>query len=152
MPEDILKPNQQRKLQPPGLRFFDHIAHVHGCSGVLQRRGDHFAGITDVEVFRAPSLDIVEISRSRDVPDSGTNSRIIHFNISIFATIGPRNQNAISEKPGENANAKFTVVKRGEGEPPREPLRPSSGSSSYSRLQPVGVQIRFLRPTSRPPA
>ena len=44
---------------------------LHRRAGGLERCGDHVPGFIDVEIFRAPALDVVKIAGSLNVPGSG---------------------------------------------------------------------------------
>ena len=56
------------KLQPAPLRLLDHVGDVHRRARLLQRLGDDMPGLVDVEIIRAPAMDVVEIARRLDVP------------------------------------------------------------------------------------
>ena len=77
--QNVLKPDQQRKFQPARLRLLDHIGEIHRRAGVLQRLGDDVPGVVDVEVFRAPAVDVVQIAGGLDVPRLAGVGRIAHF-------------------------------------------------------------------------
>ena len=68
MPQNVLKADEQRKLQPAPLRLLDHVRDVHRRAGILQRLGDDVPGVVDVEIFRAPAMDVVKRARRLDVP------------------------------------------------------------------------------------
>ena len=76
--KNILKSNQQRKLEIPPAGFLDDVSDVHRRAGILQRFRHHVPGIVDVEIFRAPALDIVQVARSRDIPAVVGVSRVTH--------------------------------------------------------------------------
>ena len=68
MPQNILKPDEQRKFQPAAFRLLDHVREIHRRARVLQRRGDDVAGVVDVKILRAPALDVVKRAGGFDVP------------------------------------------------------------------------------------
>ena len=80
VPQDVLKPDQQRKLQPAPLGLLDHVREVHRHAGVLQRPRDDVSSFVNVEILRPPALDVVEVAGRLDVPQAGGGvSRIAHF-------------------------------------------------------------------------
>ena len=68
VPQDVLKPDQHRKLQPARFGFFDHVGQVHRRAGVPQRLGDDVPGFIDVEVLRAPTMNVIQIPSGLDIP------------------------------------------------------------------------------------
>ena len=79
MPENILKPDEQRKFQAATLRLLDDIGDVHARARVLQRLGDDVAGVVDVKILRAPAGDVVEVARGLNVPRGGGVVRVAHL-------------------------------------------------------------------------
>ena len=79
--KNILKANQQRKLQPAPFGFLDHVGDVHRGASVLQRLGDDATGFVDVEIFRSPAIDVIEVSRGLDIPRRLRGGRITHVKI-----------------------------------------------------------------------
>src|SRR5206468_12239441 len=75
MAQDVLETNEQRKFQATGLGLFDHVVDLNAGPVFLERSRDHVPRFVDVEVFRTPALDVIQIARVLDVPgrrgDSG---------------------------------------------------------------------------------
>src|SRR5207237_7833124 len=81
--DDVLKTNQQRKFQSAASCFLDDVDELDTGAGFLQGSGNDASGVVDVEVFRAPTLDVIKISRRGDIPGVRPDSRNIHDNASI---------------------------------------------------------------------
>jgi hypothetical protein len=61
VPQNVLKPDEQRKFQPAPLGLLDHVRDVHRRAGFLQwRMRHHVAGVVDVKILRAPAMDVVK--------------------------------------------------------------------------------------------
>ena len=60
--QDVLEPDQHRELQPARLGLLDDVGQVHRRAGVPQRLGDDVPGFVDVEVLRAPAMNVVQVS------------------------------------------------------------------------------------------
>src|ERR1043166_986011 len=76
--QNILKADQHRELQVARLRLLDHVAQIHCSSAVAQRFGLHAPGVVDVEVFRAPELDAIEVARVLNGPGAAGVEKIAH--------------------------------------------------------------------------
>ena len=79
MTKNVLEADEQRKFQPAPARFLDHIGDLHRSARVLERRGDDFARVVDVEIFRSPAMDVVEVARCVGVPVRRRVGRIAHL-------------------------------------------------------------------------
>ncbi len=66
--QNVLEPDEQRKLQPARLRLLDHIGQIHRHARVLQRPRHDVSGVVDVVILRAPAMDVVKRARRLDVP------------------------------------------------------------------------------------
>src|ERR1035438_9460397 len=87
--QDVLESNQQRKLQPASLGFFDHIGQVHRRAGIAQRLGDDMPGLVDVKVLRAPTMNVVQVASGLDVPGLLPTGRVGRFHrLRTMRTIG----------------------------------------------------------------
>jgi crotonobetainyl-CoA:carnitine CoA-transferase CaiB-like acyl-CoA transferase len=62
---------------PPGL--LNDVGNVHRHARLLQGPGDDVAGFVDVEILRAPAMDVVEVAGRLDVPRPGGVGRIAHL-------------------------------------------------------------------------
>ena len=84
MPENILKPDEQRELQPPPARLLHDVREVHAHSRFLKWAGDDVTSIVDVEVARAPAVNVVEGAGVLDGPGgrtiSGGFAHFLRFN------------------------------------------------------------------------
>src|SRR2546425_10180859 len=69
--KDVLKADEQRKFQAARFGLLDHIREIHRRAGLLQRHRDDVAPGVDVEIFRAPTVDVVKTARGLDVPGLG---------------------------------------------------------------------------------
>ncbi len=63
MPQNILKPHQQRRFQSPLAGGGQHVQHLHLRAGRLLRARHHAAGGVDAKIIRAPAVDIVHAAR-----------------------------------------------------------------------------------------
>ena len=68
VPQDVLKPDQHRKLQAARFGFLHDIGDIDRGAIFLQGFGDDAPRLVDVEVARAPALDVVQIASLLDVP------------------------------------------------------------------------------------
>ena len=68
MAKDVLETNQQRELQTARLRLLRYVADFDARAVLLKRAGHDMSGFVDVEVFRSPARDVVQVSRSLDAP------------------------------------------------------------------------------------
>ena len=68
MPENILKPNQQRPVQIAFLRCGNDGRQLHRRVIPRQRFGHHAAGRVDVIIPRAPAVDVVHLARLTNTP------------------------------------------------------------------------------------
>ena len=68
MAQNILETNQERKLQAARLRLLRNISKVHRNSAFLQRTSHHVPFVIDVEIFRAPSVDVIKSAGGLDSP------------------------------------------------------------------------------------
>ena len=59
VPEQILKPDDQRETQTAIARFIYDFENVDRAAVFLQRLGDDVAGWVDSEITAAPAIDIV---------------------------------------------------------------------------------------------
>ena len=66
--QNILEADQHRKLQAPPLGLLDHVRQIHHRAIFAQGHGDDVPGLIDVEVLRAPTIDVVKSARRLDVP------------------------------------------------------------------------------------
>ena len=73
--QNILETDEQRKLQLPLAGLFDDVRDLNGRPFFAQRSDHYVSGLVHVEVTGPPSVDIVEGTRSGDVPRSGGSSR-----------------------------------------------------------------------------
>ena len=55
-------------FSPRALRLLDHVRDVHRRAGLLQRPRDDVAGVVDVEILRAPAVDVVKRAGRFDAP------------------------------------------------------------------------------------
>ena len=93
--EDVLEPDEHREFESAAFGLLDDIRQVHRSAGLLQRPGHDVAGFVDVEVFRPPSLNVVEVSGGLEVPAVVRVSRIAHRSFESKRTIGGCAQNSI---------------------------------------------------------
>src|SRR5690349_17765209 len=68
MPENVLEADEQRQFEPACPGLFDDIVQIHRGAGFLLGRGNDVPGFVDVEIFRAPAVDVVKTARRLDVP------------------------------------------------------------------------------------
>ena len=68
MPQQVLKANQNRRVEVERLRFAESIDDRDGDAVFLQRRDGEVAVRADSEVPRAPPLDHVQSSRIVNAP------------------------------------------------------------------------------------
>jgi len=68
MPQNVLETDQQRELQSPALCLFDDVVDLDARASFLQRAGDNAPSLVDVEVLRAPALDVIQVARGLNVP------------------------------------------------------------------------------------
>ena len=68
MAQNVLKPDEQRKFQPARLGLLDHVRQIHRHARVLQRARHDVPGVVDVEILRAPAVDVVKRARRVNVP------------------------------------------------------------------------------------
>ena len=68
MAQNVLKPDEQRKLQPARPGLLGHIRQIHRHARVLQGPRHNMPGVVDVEILRAPALDVIKRARRFDVP------------------------------------------------------------------------------------
>ncbi len=68
VPQNVLKPDEQRKFQSAALGLFNHVRKVHRRAGVLQRSRHNVPGLVDVVILRAPAMNVVKRARRFDVP------------------------------------------------------------------------------------
>ena len=66
--QDVLKPDEQRKLQPARLGFLDHVGQIHRHAGVLQRSRHDVSLVVDVKILRAPAMNVIQVARRFNVP------------------------------------------------------------------------------------
>ena len=68
MAQNVLKPDEQREFQPARLGLLGHVRQIHRHAGVLQRARHDVPGFVDVEILRAPAMDVVQVARRFNVP------------------------------------------------------------------------------------
>src|ERR1700730_1553684 len=68
MPEQILKPDDERKTQAARTRFVDDLEEVDGTAIFLERLGHNIAFGIDSEISTAPTIDIVRRNCGINVP------------------------------------------------------------------------------------
>ncbi len=87
MAEDVLKTDEDRKFQITALGFLDDIVEIDRCAGFLLRGGHHASGLVDIEIFRAPALDVVHAASGLEIPGSLAVGRVTHLDASNQRTI-----------------------------------------------------------------
>ena len=68
MPQNVLKPDEQRKFQPARPGLLGHVRQIDRHARVLQRTRHDVAGLVDVEILRAPAVNVVKGARRVNVP------------------------------------------------------------------------------------
>ena len=59
--------------------YLDYVGEVHARARVVQGFGDDVACVVDVEIFRAPALDVVKPAGGFNVPRWRGVVRIVHL-------------------------------------------------------------------------
>jgi hypothetical protein len=77
--EDVLKADEQGKLEAASLGFLNDIGDIDAGTSILQRRDRDVALLVDIEIFRAPTINVVKRARRLDVPWTGSVLLIAHF-------------------------------------------------------------------------
>src|SRR6478736_2844911 len=77
MPEQILKPDDQRKCHPASACLVDHIHQIDGLSVSLGWHHLDIPGTVDVKVAAPPPIDIIEGYGGRNIP------RFSHFEATV---------------------------------------------------------------------
>src|SRR5581483_4813481 len=78
MAKDVLETDQHGELQPAGFGLLDDVGDVDLRAGFLERAGNHVAGVVDIEIFRAPAMDVVQVAGGLKVPGLRGVRRISH--------------------------------------------------------------------------
>ncbi len=82
--QNILEADEHRKLQSPAPGLLDHVSQIHHRPIFAQRHGDDVPGLIDVEVWRAPTIDVVKGARGLDVPSRRRRrSNLTHFHCKL---------------------------------------------------------------------
>src|SRR6478672_11307632 len=77
MPEQILKPDDQRKRHPASACLVDHVHQIDGLSVSLGWHHLDIPGSVDVKVAAPPPIDIIEGYGGRNIP------RFSHFEATV---------------------------------------------------------------------
>ena len=85
--QNILEPEQHRKLQPATLGLLNHVGQIHHRPILPQRHGHDVSGIIDVEVLRSPTIDVVQSARRLDIPGGRRRSNLAHFDFKICCAL-----------------------------------------------------------------
>ena len=77
--EDVLESDQNRKLQPARLGFFDDVGEIDRGPGIPLWLGGDSTGFADIEVTGAPPVNAVQIPSLLDIPRLAGLARVAHF-------------------------------------------------------------------------
>ena len=68
MAENILETNENGKLQTASFGLFHNVGDVHVDAAIMQRPSHNVTLVIDVEIFRAPAIDVIQRARRLYAP------------------------------------------------------------------------------------